>query len=86
MSAVAATREAAIWDRMVNVDRRVSRDAYRPAAEHLAHLKPDPGRFRVADGREVDPVREPVSRAKRRPEASGRRPSHASNSTKPIVR
>jgi hypothetical protein len=83
---VAATREAAIWDRMVNVDRRVGRDAYREAAEHVPHVKPHPGRFRVAAGREVEPVVEPVSRAKRRPEASGRRPSHAPNSTKPVVR
>ncbi len=83
MSELAAAEESAIWDRMVNTDRCVTRDAYRAAAERLGRTKPQPGWFRIAAGRDVESAREPAPRTTRRAEQSGRRRSHASNSTKP---
>jgi len=63
-----AAREAELWERMVNEERRVSRATYEARAAALPHAKPSPGRVRA------------VARAEVR--AAGRRPSHAANATK----
>ncbi|HEX8790193.1 MAG TPA: radical SAM protein [Polyangiaceae bacterium] len=63
-----AAREAELWDRMVNEERRVSRATYEARAAALPHAKPATGRTRT--------VPRPEARA------AGRRPSHAANATK----
>ena len=82
IAVVSAEREAAIWERLVHEDRRVTSVAYRELAAALPHARPSPGRWRVAAGSDPEPADQPAAGKPRR-EARGRRPSHAVNATKP---
>jgi hypothetical protein len=78
----AAADEAAIWEELVHVDRRVTPEAYREKAARLSHALPLPTRFRYGAGEEPERV-EKAHRTARGATNAGRRPSHAHNSTKP---
>ncbi|HZU83798.1 MAG TPA: radical SAM protein, partial [Polyangiaceae bacterium] len=78
-----AAREAELWERMVRVERRVSRATYEARAAALPRAEPSPGSFRIAPG-QVNPgdAGRPAGAAAARRSAAGRRPSHAVNATK----
>jgi len=65
-----AANEAALWQRMVHAERRVSRATYEARAAQLPHALRSPGRWRTTAGA-------PAARS-----SAGRRPSHAPNATK----
>ena len=73
----AEQREGAIWASLVNEQRLVGRAPYEALAARAPALRPNP--IRVAFRAGEDP--QPFARAKRA-KARGRRPSHASNSTR----
>lgn len=73
----AEEREGAIWATLVNEQRRVGRSFYEELAAEAPSLRPKPVRVAFRAGEE--PV--PVAGAKAS-KARGRRPSHASNSTR----
>lgn len=74
-------REAALWSKMVEEQRRVSRADYEALAARLPRAERSPGLYRVAPGE--DPVRAGRAQpALKRREARGRRPSHAHNAPK----
>jgi hypothetical protein len=80
LTAAAAAAEAEIWERMVQSERAVSPARYRALAAALPAAQPSPGRWRVAAGEE--PTRAGTG-ARTRRGRPGRRPSNASNATKP---
>ncbi len=73
----AEEREGRIWATLVNDQRRVARSAYDALAEREPLLRPTPRRVVFAIGEEPTPAERPM-----RFRARGRRPSHASNSTR----
>ena len=73
----AEQREGAIWASLVNEQRLVGRAPYEALAARAPALRPNP--IRVAFRAGEDP--QPFARAKKA-KARGRRPSHASNSTR----
>jgi hypothetical protein len=76
-----AAREAEIWDRLVNAERRVGRDAYDALAATVEAADPSPVRVWYGSGRA--PERAPSRRsAEPRGAGAARRPSHAVNATK----
>jgi hypothetical protein len=82
--ASSAENEAAIWDAMVNVARRVTREDYQRRAAAFASALPAraPSIWTYRAG--ADPVRAAARPAKaRQGQARGRRPSHSANATKP---
>jgi anaerobic magnesium-protoporphyrin IX monomethyl ester cyclase len=78
---ISAANEAAIWEELVQRRRRVGRSAYQELADALPRAKPSPGRWRVEACH--DPVPAGPREGKPRRDLRGRRPSHASNATKP---
>jgi hypothetical protein len=79
VSEESAAQEAALWDTMVRVERRVSRATYAERASALPHARPSAGRWRFVAGAV------PGKDGRERPGArrvTGRRPSHAHNGTK----
>jgi len=77
-----AAREAALWEQMVHEERRVSRATYEARAASLPHATPAPGRWSYAAGVELRAVEGRTGTVKTRRAPTGRRPSHAGNSTK----
>jgi hypothetical protein len=77
-----AAREAALWERMVQQERRVSRATYEARAASLPHAQPSPARWSYAAGASPTPVDVTRAQSATRPRATGRRPSHAANATK----
>jgi hypothetical protein len=75
-----AAREGALWERMVRVERRVSRATYEARAAALPHATPSPGTWRYEAGGVVN--RKGGASASSRRTATGRRPSHSPNATK----
>jgi anaerobic magnesium-protoporphyrin IX monomethyl ester cyclase len=76
-AARAQEREGAIWATLVNDQRRVGRAPYESLASEASALRPKPVRMSFAAGEEPAVVaRAATGRAR------GRRPSHASNSTR----
>jgi hypothetical protein len=78
-----AAREAELWDRMVREERRVSRATYDVRAAALPRAMPAPGRWTFVAGSPPAPVDRRLARTKTRARATGRRPSHSANATKP---
>ena len=78
-----AAREAELWDRMVNEERRVSRATYESRAAALPHALPSPGRWTFVAGSAPAPLGRRLARTKVRAQPTGRRPSHSANATKP---
>jgi anaerobic magnesium-protoporphyrin IX monomethyl ester cyclase len=78
-----AAREAELWDRMVNEERRVSRATYESRAAALPHALPSPGKWTFVAGSAPAPLDRRLPRTKARVQPTGRRPSHAANATKP---
>lgn len=72
--AAAEAREGAIWSTLVNDQRAVGRAAYESLAARAPALRPRPARVAFAAGEEPALVE--------RARVRGRRPSHASNSTR----
>jgi hypothetical protein len=73
-------REAALWERMVQRERRVSRAVYEERAAALPGATPAPASWSYSAGGELSRLQGPASKP-RRP-AAGRRPSHAPNATR----
>lgn len=73
-ASLAEEREGGIWGRLVNEERRVGREPYEALAAKCPLLSPTPVRMAFAAGEEPMPVA--------RPKVRGRRPSHASSSTR----
>jgi hypothetical protein len=73
----AEEREGAIWGSLVNEQRRVGRAPYEELASQAPSLRPKPVRIAFAAGEEPMPIARPKTAKPR-----GRRPSHASNSTR----
>lgn len=73
----AEEREGAIWGSLVNDQRRVGRAPYEALASQAPPLRPKAVRIAFAAGEEPVPVTRPKAAKPR-----GRRPSHASNSTR----
>lgn len=71
----AASREGQIWATLVNDERIVGRRPYESLAARAPALKPKPVRLRFRTGEDPAPIRRPQK-------TKGRRPSHASNSTR----
>ena len=76
--------EAALWEQMVQGERRVSRAIYEARAAALPHAMPSPGRWSYSAAAVPAPLDRDRSRppAKARQRPAGRRPSHAANATK----
>ncbi|MEO6419357.1 MAG: B12-binding domain-containing radical SAM protein, partial [Polyangiaceae bacterium] len=71
----AEEREGAIWGTLVNDQRRIGRAPYEELAARAPLLRPKPLRIAFVAGEEPMPVA-------RTTKARGRRPSHASNSSR----
>ncbi len=80
IAADSAAAESEIWEQMVQTERAVSPARYRDLATKLPPARPSPGRWRIAAGEE--PTRAGAT-ARTRRGRPGRRPSNATNSTKP---
>jgi hypothetical protein len=76
-----AEREAALWDKMVREERRVSRAVYAERTAELSHAKPSRGRWRYVAGKAPEGEQAGTA-SKGTRAATGRRPSHAHNATK----
>lgn len=82
---LSAAREAELWDRMVRQERSVARATYEARAACLPHALPSPGRWTFVAGSAPTPLDRRLAGTKRRARATGRRPSHAANATKPAT-
>jgi hypothetical protein len=80
---VSAAREAAIWEELVQQQRRVGRAAYHALADALPHARPAPRQWRCVAGHEPVAAAPGAKARPQRDMRGGRRPSHAGNATKP---
>jgi hypothetical protein len=77
-----AREEAALWERMVRQERRVSRKIYEERAAALPHALPLPGEWSYGAAGMLAARDRKHSPIEVRRQAAGRRPSHAANATK----
>lgn len=81
---LAEEREGAIWGELVHDARVVGREPYQALASRAPHLRPKPVRLTFRAGEEPTPVRrfDRTKKASKGGKRKGRRPSHATNSTR----